>query len=224
MGIQGVDIKQELKALTKELPSILHQAAEQLQRAAVGRACTQYAGFVSAALGDAGDGSHSAAELLPAVHRVRQAHLEARAPAPDQDTSSSMSAQTREVPGGDAGKDMADTASSTGGAERHEAATGMCMTCTISEKAWQKPLHVWKEAHAGGTHAVMGPQQRLLIRHALQGRKRIRAKQRAGRYHGTLTCLLRRRRHRLWRAKQTSTGMQTLPQRETPVLTTLIGT
>ena len=127
MGIKGVAVKQELKALTKGLPSTLHQAAEQLQCAALGEACTHYAACVSATLSDTGVGSHNAAELLPAVHRLRQAHLEAQAPAPDQDTSS-MSAQTREVPVRDTREDVADTAASTAGAERQEAAAGICMT------------------------------------------------------------------------------------------------
>ena len=124
MGIKGSSIKQELKSLTKGLPSTFHAAAKQLQRGAVGKACAHYAAFVSATLGTHGNGSHNAAELLPSLHRLRAAHLEAECPAPDQDALS-MSAQTGEVQVGDAREDVDDTAISATGAEGQEAPAGM---------------------------------------------------------------------------------------------------
>lgn len=133
MGIKGSSIKQELKSLTKGLPSTFHQAVEQLQCGGVGEACTHYAAFVSATLSTHGNGSHNTAELLPAVHRLRAADLEAERPAPDQDASS-ISAQTREVPVGDAREDIDDTAISAAGAERQEASAGLCKTCHWIEK------------------------------------------------------------------------------------------
>ena len=124
MGIKGVSTKQELRSLTKGLPSTFHQAAEQLQCGAVGEACSHYAAFLSATLSSSNNGSHSAAELLPAIHRVREAHLEAETPAPDQDASS-MSAQTHEVRVGDSREDVTDTAISIAGTEQQEASAGM---------------------------------------------------------------------------------------------------
>lgn len=124
MGIRGVSIKQELRSLTKGLPSTFHQAAEQLQCGAVGEACTHYAAFLSATLCSSDAGSQSAAELLPAIHRVRGAHLEDPSSVPDQDASST-SAQTREVAVGDNREDVTDTAISAAGTEQQEASAGM---------------------------------------------------------------------------------------------------
>ena len=124
MGIKGVSIKQELRSLTKGLPSTFHQAGEQLQSGAVGEACSHYAAFLSATLSSSDAGSQSAAELLPAIHRVREAYLEAESPAPDQE-GSSMSAQTREVPVGDPKEDVTDTAISAAGSEQQMASAGM---------------------------------------------------------------------------------------------------
>ena len=124
MGIKGVSIKQELRFLTKGLPSTFHQAAEQLQCGAVGEACSHYAAFLSATLSGNDAGSQSAAELLPAIHRVREAQLEAKAHAPDQEASS-MSAQTREDQLGDSREDMADAAISAAGTEEQKEPAGM---------------------------------------------------------------------------------------------------
>ena len=124
MGIQGSNIKQELSLLTRGLPCTFHQAAEQLQSKTIGGACSYYAAFVAATLSSDSSGSHSAAELLPAIHRVREARLEAEAPAPDHNASG-MSEQTREVQVGDATESATDTADSAAGAEPQGSPAGI---------------------------------------------------------------------------------------------------
>lgn len=123
MGIKGVNIKQELKTFTKGLPSTFHQAAQQLQLVGVSDACTHYAAFVSASLSSDGSSSQSATELLPAIYRIRGAHLEEDVE-PDQE-GSSASEQTWEMPGASAKDGVADSADSSASTKGQEVTAGM---------------------------------------------------------------------------------------------------
>lgn len=125
MGIKGVDITQELQALTKGLPAIFLQAAEQLQCEGIGEACAHYAAFVSVTLST--DSPQSATALLPAMHHVREAHLEAEADLGGQEDSCT-SEQTQDSTAADPGKPLADSASSRTLLEEHaDSAGALCL-------------------------------------------------------------------------------------------------
>ena len=123
MGITGASIQQDLRGLTKGLPAVFHQAAQHLQRDGIGEAACNYAAFSSVTLGTTAP-AQSAAELLSALHRVREAHLAAEAQTGDQGDST-VSEQTREVPAADAGEDLADSAHSKASAAERATFPGL---------------------------------------------------------------------------------------------------
>lgn len=123
MGITGASIQQELRGLTKGLPAVFHQAAQHLQHDSIGEAASHYAAFSSATL-SATVAAQSAAELLPALHRVREAHSAAEAEAGDQGDST-VSEQTGGVPAADAGGDLTDTAHSKASAAERAKLPGL---------------------------------------------------------------------------------------------------
>ena len=123
IGIQGASIVQELRALTKELPTTFQKAAQQLQSSSISEACTHHATFVAVTLGCDGNKAQSAAELLPAIHRVRDTELGALRE-PGQEEASAVSEQTRENSAGTLGTDLADSASSAAQPAGHDVLAG----------------------------------------------------------------------------------------------------
>ena len=123
IGIKGASIAQELRALTAELPATFQAAAQQLQSSSIREACSHYAAFVATTLGSDSNTSQSAAELLLAIHCVRDAELGAcREPA--QQETSAHSEQTLENPARALGTDLADSASSAVQPAGHDAPAG----------------------------------------------------------------------------------------------------
>lgn len=129
MGITGASIQQELRGLTKGLPAVFHQAAQHLQHDGIGEAACNYAAFSSVTLGTTAP-AQSAGELLPALHRVREAHLAAEAQTGDQGDST-VSEQTREVPAADAGENLADSAHSKASAAERATSGGLQHTILL---------------------------------------------------------------------------------------------
>ena len=123
IGIKGASITQELRALTAELPATFQAAAQQLQSSSIREACNHYATFVAATLGSDSEMSQSAAELLPAIHCVRDAEPEACREPAQQDTSA-HSEQTLENPARALRTDLADSASSAAQPADHDAPAG----------------------------------------------------------------------------------------------------
>ena len=115
---------QELRALTKELPATFQKAAQQLQSSSISEACSHYATFVATTLGSDSSKARSAAELLPAIHHVRDAELGAGREAVQQEASAA-SEQTLEEHAHTLGTEMADSASSTAQPAGNSAPAGL---------------------------------------------------------------------------------------------------
>lgn len=84
LGIQGGSVRAELTALGRRLPGIYRDAAELLQAPSIRAAAQHYADLVSLTAGEPDQAPAQASELLPTLHRVSHADLDAEAAAAAQ--------------------------------------------------------------------------------------------------------------------------------------------